>query len=194
MQRARRQSTGTDRSLLYAHTIRRRDRCPLFAAGRNGIHRYWPYSRIERSPTSGRLGSRAVKLLMRICSPDCPRQQTLAWRAERKYHSLRQWNRPQISRVGGQAWTLRSDPRDQPPQRHGTSSGRAHVICQTTRVAAFGLAAGFTSCRRQIVRPATCLFHPATGDPPLGLLSQADLTEGKHAATAASDPGISGHW
>jgi hypothetical protein len=58
----------------------------------------------------------------------------------------------------GQAWTLRSDPPDQPlapaprrrvgarrlqPQRHGTSSGRAHVICQTTRVAAFGLAAGF---------------------------------------------------
>ena len=57
-----------------------------------------------------------------------------------------------------QAWTLRSDPPDQPlapaprrrvgarrlqPQRHGTSSGRAHVICQTTRVAAFGLAAGF---------------------------------------------------
>jgi hypothetical protein len=47
------------------------------------------------------------------------------------------------SRVGGQAWTLRCDPRDQPPQRHGTSSGRAHVTCQTTRVAAFGLAAGF---------------------------------------------------
>jgi len=95
---------------------------------------------------------------MGICSPDCPRQQTLAWRAERKYHSLRRWNRPQISE-SVQAWTLRSDPPDQPlapaprrrvgarrlrqPQRHGTSSGRAHVICQTTRVAAFGLAAGF---------------------------------------------------
>ena len=111
------------------------------------------------------------------CSPHCPRQQTLAW--VQAANTTRCAGGTALKfRESVQAWTLRSDPPDQPPQRHGTSSSRA-VIYQTTRVAAFGLAAGFHIMSTAIVRPATCPFHLATGDPPLGLLSQADLTERK---------------
>jgi hypothetical protein len=151
-------------------------RRPAFEKGQSLFPTGHSAARLQQASTSSSrivgFGSRAVKLPVSICSPDCPRQQTLAWRAGRKYHLLRRWNCPQISRVGGQARTLRSDPRDQPPQRHGTSSDRAHVICQTTRVAAFGLAAGFHIMSTADRPPGNASLSPATGDPPLGLLSQ----------------------
>ena len=168
----------------------------------------------ERRKRQVRSGSRAVKLLMRICSPDYPRQQTLVWRAESKYHSLRPWNRPQISRVGPSL-----NPAVRSPDQPLAPAPRRRVGARRLQPAA---AAATT---RHLFRPSAChlpdyarrrfrsrgwlshhvdgkssapqrvpVWHLASGDPPLGLLSQADLAEWKHAATAASDPGVSGHW
>ena len=131
---------------------------------------------------------------MRICSPDCPRQQTLAWRAERKYHSLRRWNRPQVSRVsasldtavrspgstaGADEWELGACSQRQLPQRHGTSSPSACHLPDYARRRF--RSSGWMSHDVDGRSPApqrVPFWHLASGDPPLGLLSRLTWWKG----------------
>ena len=67
----------------------------------------------------------------------------------------------------------------QPPQRHGTSSDRAHVICRTTRVAAFGLAACFHIMPTADRPPRNVSLSPGDWRSSSGSAQSADPTEGK---------------
>src|SRR6516165_10013194 len=68
------------------------------------------WHQLRAAAIEGRYGSRAVKLLMRICSPDYPRQQTLGWRCRQEIPLAAPVEPPSNFQESVQAWTLRSDP------------------------------------------------------------------------------------
>jgi len=143
-----------------------------------------------------RNGSRAVKLLMRICSPDCPRQQTLAWRAEREIPPAAPVEPPSNFKS---------------PCKPGPCGPIPRISCWRRRPRRRRLQpAAAAATTRHLFRPSAChlpddvrrrfrssgwlshhadgrssapkhvpFWQLATGDPSVGLLSQADLTEGK---------------
>jgi len=97
-----------------------------------------------------------------------------------------------------QAWTLRSDLPDQPPAPAPRRRvGARRLAAATTRHLFRPSACHLPDYARRRFRSSGWLshhvdgrssapqrvpfWHPASGDPPLGLISQADLMEGKHA-------------